>query len=686
MNRTLLTVLPAICLYTVAGCVSIPAEQISPQIRTNELSDHVHFLAQPALKGRKPRTLESQIARRYLTTRFTEYGLVPYPGTEACELPFPLGTNVIGLLPGSDPDVNDQIVILAAHYDHVGRTSEGVCLGACDNASGVAALLEIAEQISLADKRPRRSVCFASFDCEEQYTLGSLALTCQDYFDQSRVAAMLNIDLLGREFLGVVPNSLFVVGTEQYPGLRETVKQAGNQAGLNILPIGTDLVGPRGDHLAFETMLIPVLFFTCGIYKDYHQPTDTPDKLDYSNIKRSAQLVADTVLNLANADRIEPPDETQTAYRDELETLAYVLEKVNANLDKLEVTDRQKQRLQELEDLTHEAEGPDEYAAHHRLLRRKAFEALLPATAPHTQDVNAASHMACWHEMYSAHRHAAVTGIKKLVRHLLENAPSLFGHSSFSYGAYDLVDDQISFVEIGPRQYDLHVLLPRLSGSYRIRGLIFKRGQAAFSFGFEFPNCTGTPEEITDYCLLIWAQHLEDESFAPAWQKVMHTVTQIDPNWTYEQWLDWRLDKGGWPNEDEWLEDLTNTSNTQLSSAARLRRQNLAIEKGRFQVLLPLLDHLDDETPLDCNICTAVFKSAGPFADHPCVTNIRNELKKAERPRAECPTFADAALETLRRLTGQRFGKNKNAWRKWIEKHSTDYNEVAHDPDLNRAT
>jgi len=277
-------------MYTVAGCVSIPTEQISPQIRTDELSDHVHFLAQPALKGRKPRTLESQIARRYLTTRFTEYGLVPYPGTEGYELPFRLGTNVIGLLPGSDPDVNDQIVILAAHYDHVGRTSEGVCLGACDNASGVAALLEIAEQISLADKRPRRSVCFASFDCEEQYTLGSLALTCQDYFDQSRVAAMLNIDLLGRDFLDIVPNSLFVVGTEQYPGLRETVKQAGNQAGLNILPIGTDLVGPRGDHLAFETMLIPVLFFTCGIYKDYHQPTDTPDKLDYSNIKRSAQL------------------------------------------------------------------------------------------------------------------------------------------------------------------------------------------------------------------------------------------------------------------------------------------------------------------------------------------------------------------------------------------------------------
>ncbi|MHC4572351.1 MAG: M28 family peptidase, partial [Planctomycetota bacterium] len=295
MQKRLLVIFLFLCLIVITGCVSIPHEQLSRAIETQELSDHVHFLAQPALKGRKPRTWESATARRYLKDRFETYGLLPWGQAKGYEQPFGFGTNVIGVLPGSDPNFADEIVMLVAHYDHVGKTKKGVLLGACDNASGVAVLLEIAERLALSERRQRRTICFASFDCEEKCTLGSFIFTCQEDFDKSKIAAVVNVDLLGRDFLDIIDGSLLVVGTELYPKLRTQILKAGTENGVKILPIGTDLVGPRGDHVAFEMMDIPILFFTCGLYKDYHKPTDTADKLNYPKMRKSAALIAQTV-------------------------------------------------------------------------------------------------------------------------------------------------------------------------------------------------------------------------------------------------------------------------------------------------------------------------------------------------------------------------------------------------------
>ncbi len=195
---------------------------------------------------------------------------------------------MVAILPGTDADLADEIVILTAHYDHVGKGRKGVCPGACDNASSVAALLEIAEQMTLADKGPRRSVCFASFDTEERMAFGAFAFTLSKTFKGKKIAAVVNIDMLGRNFLDIIENSLFVVGTENYPQLRAQIMQKAQSNNLQILPLSTELTGPAGDHLAFEHLDIPVLFFSCGYNKDYHATTDTPEKLDYETIKKSA--------------------------------------------------------------------------------------------------------------------------------------------------------------------------------------------------------------------------------------------------------------------------------------------------------------------------------------------------------------------------------------------------------------
>ena len=162
MHTEILLLLAGLLMLSAAGCVSLPADRLSSAIEKQELSDHIHFLAQPALKGRKPKSWESATVRKYLKDRFASYGLVPWAGAKGYEQPFGYGTNVIGVLEGSDPNLADEIVILSAHYDHVGKTKNGVLLGASDNASGVAALLEIAEQFSLAKQRPKRSICLRS--------------------------------------------------------------------------------------------------------------------------------------------------------------------------------------------------------------------------------------------------------------------------------------------------------------------------------------------------------------------------------------------------------------------------------------------------------------------------------------------------------------------------------------------
>jgi hypothetical protein len=403
MRKIFLTIL--LTLWLITGCVSIPREELSWAIEKEELSGHVHFLAQPALKGRKPRTWESATARRYLKNRFEAYGLMPWGARREFEQPFGFGTNIIGVLPGSEPNLADEIVILAAHYDHLGKGKKGILHGACDNASGLSVLLEIAEKLALSEKRPKRSICFASFDCEEKYAMGAFAFTCQKDFEKRKIAAVINIDLLGRDFLDVVDGSLLVVGTQAYPGLRARILQAGKETDVKILPLGTDLVGPRGDHAAFETMDIPVLFFTCGLYKDYHKSTDTAEKLNYPKMTNSAAIIAKAVNILANIQPIEEPVKQQRGDKEELLSLKFLIEKINSGYEEAGLSTEQAQTLGELAQETQQMLDSENYTIKHRQrFVKKAIKAFLPALA--VADETFAKHnerLLLMNELYAEH-------------------------------------------------------------------------------------------------------------------------------------------------------------------------------------------------------------------------------------------------------------------------------------------
>jgi hypothetical protein len=680
---------------TATGCVSIPHEHLSGAIEIQELSDHVHFLAQPALKGRKPKTWESAIVRKYLKNRFEAYGLVPWSGTKAYEQPFGFGTNFIGVLPGADPNLSDEIVILSAHYDHVGKTKKGVLLGACDNASGVAALLEIAEYLNMSASRPRRSICFASFDCEEKFTLGSFVFTCREDVKKAKVVAVVNVDLLGRDFLDVVDNSLFVVGTELYPTLRSQILQEGKEVGIEVLPIGTDLVGPRGDHVAFETMKIPVLFFTCGVYKDYHKPTDIAEKLSYQKMQRSVSVIAEAVRTLANSDRIKKLSPEKCINKEEMQTFAYVLDKVKSN--KKELDAKKRDALQELiMDAKRLSESEVYTMVERRRFLRKITQELLPTFAGvNCRCAESGEGLLCFSELYATHRTVLTECFRKAVRGMLKSKQRIFSKEKLKYETYDLSEEEISFVKTGDGEYILQILLPGFKIHSERNRWLFGSRKIDFSFSMQTENCMGSKGEITDFCLLEWSTNFEDESFSRAWQKVLKKVTGVDSTWFYNDWLKWRLAEGGWSNEEEWVLGLIESDNTDVARLAISRAEKIASKQAMSilckiipdssvhiivrvsaigylnkdvgsEGLLALVDVLDDKARQDMEYYLSADKS-GPLADHPCVRWVIEISKKWYEKNWKPLTIGDHAENKLKQLTKRDFGGNANAWRKWIK-------------------
>jgi hypothetical protein len=195
-------------------------------------------------------------------------------------------TNVVGILPGSDPALATEAVVVGAHYDHLGRGSpfslapergDAVHPGADDNASGTAALLGLAEAAARAPGR--RSVVFVAFGAEELGLLGSTHYVRHPAVAIERTVAMVNLDSVGR----LRDGRLHAMGVDTGEGLRGLVEQAAQGLPARLALRG-DGVGPS-DHTAFLNRERPVVFFFTGPHADYHRPSDTWDKIDADGLR-----------------------------------------------------------------------------------------------------------------------------------------------------------------------------------------------------------------------------------------------------------------------------------------------------------------------------------------------------------------------------------------------------------------
>ena len=277
-------------------------------IRSAEASRHVSTLADDAFEGREGGSRGGRAAGAYIVAQLETMGLEPAGDNGSYYQNFNGMRNILALLRGSDPLLSEQIVIVGAHYDHVGygnaANSYGpfgfVHNGADDNASGVAGVLELAESLKHLPARPRRSILIAFWDGEEKGLLGSR------HFLRVRPAPIIpfrpvfavNFDMIGR----LRGQRVTVYGTRTSVGLRSAVVRANNDPAVRSgLEVAFDWdIEEDSDHYAFITAGIPTVMFHTGLHDQYHRPSDDVQLVNIDGIEPVMRLALGFVAAIAD--------------------------------------------------------------------------------------------------------------------------------------------------------------------------------------------------------------------------------------------------------------------------------------------------------------------------------------------------------------------------------------------------
>ncbi|MCA8923495.1 MAG: M20/M25/M40 family metallo-hydrolase [Planctomycetes bacterium] len=266
----------------------------------------VAHLADDALEGREAGSQGAEATIRFGEAVFRALGLEP-AGSEGYRQPFRVKgramSNVLAALPGSGE--TGEAILIGAHLDHLGRGGMGsmsllgrgeIHNGADDNASGVAAVLEVARGLVASGIRPRRRILFALFDGEEQGLLGSKHLAAQRCFPE-RLALMINLDMVGR-----LEGPLTVAGAESGGELLAGwLREAAAEIHLELRP--ERAVYANSDHHPFYEQDVPVLVPFTGLHRDYHRPSDDVAKVNAEGIAQVARLAAGVAARAAAAER-----------------------------------------------------------------------------------------------------------------------------------------------------------------------------------------------------------------------------------------------------------------------------------------------------------------------------------------------------------------------------------------------
>jgi len=214
-------------------------------------------------------------------------------------------SDVIGYLPGNDPKLKDEIIVLGAHYDHLGFGGQGslapdqegkIHHGADDNASGTTCVIEIAKALAKERANLRRTVVFMTFSGEEEGLLGSGYYAEHPLWPLKDTVAMLNVDMVGR----LHENKLVVSGYKSATEFDGYLKEANARLGFKLAEDASGYA--PSDQTSFLAKDIPVLFFFTGAHEDYHRPSDTVDKIDFQGLLRVAQYVLLVATDIDKAD------------------------------------------------------------------------------------------------------------------------------------------------------------------------------------------------------------------------------------------------------------------------------------------------------------------------------------------------------------------------------------------------
>jgi hypothetical protein len=287
----------------------------------------VEALCSDECAGRKPGTPGGIAARRIVMNAFREAGLSPV------EQPIAVGANVLASIPGK----TDRWVMVAAHYDHLGKDGGDIYRGADDNAAAVAILIEVAR--ALAREQLQRGVIFAAFDAEEpphflQQTMGSQEWVRRPTVPLDKIDLMVCMDLVGHAFgpPGTpedVRRTLFALGAERSAGTSAHVDALARAVpGVVVRRADAEIIPPLSDYDAFWRKEIPFLFLSCAHGRHYHTPQDTPAWLDWTKMEATARWLERFVRETCA--RQEPRIAWRKGARDDASTLRTLIDVAGA--------------------------------------------------------------------------------------------------------------------------------------------------------------------------------------------------------------------------------------------------------------------------------------------------------------------------------------------------------------------
>ena len=327
-----LVLLPLLLLALLLSCGEPPqpvdrdvgeadVDGAAASITAEEVYDLIGVMAHDSMGGRDTPSPGLEMTAAWAALHFEEIGLEPggddstyiqrydwtprnRGGAEGSTVSVP---NVVGLLPGSDPELRDQWVVFTAHFDHVtgepDESGDAIYNGADDNASGTAAVMEIAEAFATIPTRPRRSLAFVLVSGEEKGLLGSQHFARGATVPTENQVADINADMVSRNW----PDSIFVFGREYTtlgPALDRVIHDH-PEVGVTIMENRWPQIPlfQMSDHFAFVREEIPGIFFFSGLHENLHRPSDQLEKVDCDKAARVARLMFYLGYDVAQSDQ-----------------------------------------------------------------------------------------------------------------------------------------------------------------------------------------------------------------------------------------------------------------------------------------------------------------------------------------------------------------------------------------------
>jgi Zn-dependent M28 family amino/carboxypeptidase len=314
----------AIVIFPQFACSQRPAGRGEAVITEALIRRHIDVIADDSMLGRNTPSRGLELTAAYVAAQFKRLGLKTGGDSGTFIQRYPLGIapaggrgtpgpalgfdpqsapNSVGILPGSDPALRDEYIVVSAHMDHVGvngtYVKDSIWNGADDDASGTAGVLALAE--AFAQAPPKRSIIFLTVSGEEHGLWGSSWFASHPPVPIDRIVADLNLDMIGRNW----KDSIVVIGIE-HSDLGATVASvaaAHPELGIATMPDPwpqENFFG-RSDHYNFARRGVPALFFFNGVHEDYHEPSDSPVKIDAEKESRVVRLIYHIGLSVANA-------------------------------------------------------------------------------------------------------------------------------------------------------------------------------------------------------------------------------------------------------------------------------------------------------------------------------------------------------------------------------------------------